>query len=374
MASIWNMMKHNLKMFFNTPIGFVLLFAPILLSTVMLGKMMVVNEVVKLGTVGVFVQQKDQTTDYLEEQLGSKGLVVKVYEEDLLHKAVEDGQVDMGISIKTEDFYQSLAKGENVVKFVYDTSNNIGKQIEGITTQQLAKLQMLVQKSGGDKVVFQEMLQAFQTKLPALEKEEEDKGFGVSIAFGFFVFIFLMVGGFSMSPIMREQEGKIYGRISMSTTKTYQYYIGHLLGSLCILILQVLIQGIVFQMLDIHTGIKLGAFMLIGSVLALISIALSMLILSLTKKVAIYHMVIGIGVTPLCMMSDCLVPIEMMPKWLSDVSYLSPIRWIMNSYQGMLQGESLQSILGTLGVAVVIAMVMILISIVIQYTRGYGER
>lgn len=345
--------KHNLKMFFNNKLGILFLLAPVILSTVILGKIAISQELLTIGKVGMIASTENKMVEEVKENLKDKFFRVEEVTEDQIDEQIKKGKIDAAIKVE-----------EDGVAVFYPDGSGVGKQIEGIVTVQMATHKLLQQMSGGDVDILDTLKESYQNKMPTLVTGYFVEEMAAGSAFGMFIFVFLMIVGVSLSPMMRDREGKVFERIQVAPIKKYEYVLGHVLGSLCILSVQIMLQGIAFKLLKVNAGIDTLGFILIGIVLAVVGISISLVILAFTKKVSYYYMVIGLGVTPLAMMSDCLVPIEMMPQWIQDLSYISPVRWVMIAYKEMVGGTNVGTMLYALSIALVISVVLILIHIV----------
>ena len=358
---MWTVTKHNLKMFFSHPLGVVILLAPVLLSSFTIGKMFIQQDIIRVGILGIYTEDTSGLDQVLMKGVEEAVVTTRIYDEkEALQDAFLQGDVDVSLCIETTELMASLISQQQVLKLQYREGHSESMAVNYVVEGQVQKLQMLAQLSDGTVADLQAMLD----KLATAVDTEVMNVLTMSTVFGIFTLIFLIVVGVSLSPIMREREQKLYDRICLTSIKRYQYLGGHLMGSFCILMVEVLLQTLAFKVMGIDTGLNVAGFILIGAVLTVVGMSISMLILAFTKQTTIYYMVIGIGVTPLCMMSDCLFPIELLPEWVDKISYISPIRWVMKGYKVMLQGNNVKEMLMALGVALVLAAVLILISMV----------
>lgn len=364
MKQILKIAKHNLKMFFVRPWCIILLLSPIFLSVVS-QQLFSSGQVISVGKMGLYTQDTSGLTYKMEQEFIKQGLEIKHYEDQNgLKDAIQKEEIDLGILVTANNAYETLKQGNIPYTAIKMDKNDMATRILSLFENKLGQMKVLIEGTENEEV-FNKRYEEVQRYKPIIAKVDTIKYKNTMITtFSFFIMMFLLTVGVSLSPMMREREQDVYSRILSAPLKRYQYVIGHLMGGFIIVFGQLIIQLIVMQTLGIDFNLDNIQFAGIGSVLCLVGLAISMLILSFSKNSTIYYLIMGTSVTPLCMFSDTFFPAEFFPGWLEKLSYISPIRWIMMSYRGMINEIDVGLILRYLIVATLMAGVLILISLV----------
>lgn len=364
MNQILSIAKHNLKMFFVRPWSILLLLSPIFLSVVV-QQIFGTSSLMSMGTIGIIEQGESSFTKILEEELWQQRIEVTYYEnKQTLREAIEKEDITLGLEAASVNSFMDMKEDKAPYKVIKMNQNKTADQVTELIENKLGQLKLLVEHAENETDFNKAYKQMRSHKPSMIQTDKMQEGLTMNIVFSFFIMMFLLTVGVSLSPLMREREEEVYTRILATPIKRYQYVLGHLVGAFTIVFSQMLMQLIAMRFLKVDFNLNNLQFIIIGIVLCCIGLAISMLILAFSKNSIMYYMIMGIGVTPLCMMSDTFFPVEFFPAWLEKLSYLSPIRWIMMGYRGMIGNAGLEVILRALVVALLMSIVMILISLV----------
>ena len=363
MNQILKIAKHNLKMFFVRPLCIILLLSPILLSV---ASQQLFNSI-GIGKMGLYTEDKSGLTYKIEQELTNQGLEIRYYEDqNSLKESIQKEEMDLGILVTASNAYETLKQGDIPYTAIKMDKNEVATGVLSLFGNKLGQMKLLIEGTQNEEV-FNKRYEEMQNYKPIIAKLDTMKHKNtMTTTFSFFIMMFLLTVGVSLSPMMREREQDVYSRILAAPLKRYQYVLGHLMGGFIIVFGQLIIQLIVMRILDIDFNLDNLQFIAIGGTLCLVGLAISMLILSFSKNSTIYYLIMGTSVTPLCMFSDTFFPVELFPEWLEKLSYISPIRWIMMGYRGMINEIDIEVILRYLVVATLMAGVLILISLVTE--------
>lgn len=369
MNQILKIAKHNIRMFFIRPWTIGLLFIPIILS-LCAQYLFNSDQTLLSGEVGIYAQDKSQLTSVLEEELKADQVVMRYYEDEAkLREDVEANDIDLGLVMAYDNSYKALKEGQMPYKLIFTQES----QVQTVVTEKVMRLARLIESSK-DEADFQKLYNQVEDLKPTIHTQGEVREImAMTTGFSFFIMMFLLTAGIGLSPMMRERELYVYDRITVAPLRKYQYVLGHVLGAFIILFIQILIQLVSMKLLKLNFNLDSLEFIAIGITLCIVGIAISLLIFALSKESTLYYLMMGIGVTPLCMLSDTFFPIELFPVWLEKISYLSPIRWVMMGYKAMINGKPFMQIMTTLVVAMLIAIVLILMSLMLTSNRWEKE-
>lgn len=369
MENILKLVKHNIKMFFKEPWGIVLLILPIVMSVAMI-KMLSMDTMSVKGTIGIlFSEQNQGVVEQLSKRLDEENVAVNLYcnqtQSDELKKESID-QFDVTMIVQDGDLLQAMAQGKHGIQIVYKEDGS-SEAVKGTLEAILKEMQILAEVSKGSQEKFHQLYGALNEKASdMLMKAEGQEYMANKQAFGIFVMLLLMSGGYNLKTMAREKESRIYERIGRGPIRKHEYILGHVGGSLILLVTQVVLEWIVMSALKINFNLSIGTFLGIGITLVLVSVGIVLLLLALSKDVNMFGVLLGFVVPPMAMLSDCIFPIELLPEWIDKVSLIFPIRWIMKGYNVALMDGTVWNLLGCLMLASILAIIMILISIILE--------
>lgn len=363
MYQIFRVASHNLKMFFIRPLSIILLLSPILLS-VLTQQFFGGEQLQSLGSIGISIQDTSSFTDLFEKLLERQKIEMVSYESEReIREAVQNDDITIGLIGVSSNSYESIQQGSLPYKIIKKDKDKKADQIIGKVENQLGQLKLLIDETS-DEEHFQKLYASMEVSKPAMKQLDTVQQMNtMTIIFSFFVMMFLLTVGVGLSPMMSERESEVYKRICTTPIKYYQYMLGHLIGAFVIVFGQMLMQLMMMRLLKVDFNLSNLEFIIIGSGLCIVGLAISLLILAVSKNSTMYYMIMGIGVTPLCMLSDTFFPVEFFPEWLEKLAYLSPIRWIMSAYKAMIYNKGSEQIIEGFIIALLISTVMILISL-----------
>ena len=281
-----------------------------------------------------------------------------------MKEAIEKEEITLGLEAVSMNSFKDMKEGRAPYKVVKMHEDETAGQIIELIESKLGQLKLLTEHAENEMALNKAYKQVRSYKPSMIQTNTMQEGITMNIVFSFFIMMFLLTVGVSLSPLIREREKEVCTRILATPINRYQYVLGHLLGAYTIVFSQMLMQLIAMRFLKVDFNLNNLQFIIIGIVLCFIGLGISMLILAFSKNSVMYYMIMGTGVTPLCMMSDTFFPVEFFPQWLEKLSYISPIRWIMMGYRGMVNNAGLEVVLRALVVALLISIVMVLISLV----------
>lgn len=369
MENILKLVKHNIRMFFKEPWGIVLLILPIVMSVAMI-KMLSIDTMSVQGTIGIFFSEQNQEVmEQLSERLEEENVAVDLYctqnqNDDLSKESME--QFDVTMIVQNVDLLQAMAQGKHGIRIVYKEDGS-SEAVKGTLEAILKEMQILAEASEGSQEKFYQLYEALNEKTNDIIVKEDAKDYMANKqAFGIFVMLLLMSGGYNLKTMAREKESRIYERIGRGPIRKHEYILGHVGGSLILLMTQVVLEWIVISALDISFNLSIGRFLGIGITLVLVSVGIVLLLLALSHDANMFGVLLGFVVPPMAMLSDCIFPIELLPEWIDKVSLIFPIRWIMKGYNVALTGGTVWNLLGYLMLASILAIIMILLSIILE--------
>ncbi|MGL4344490.1 MAG: ABC transporter permease [Cellulosilyticaceae bacterium] len=336
MRNIGTIAKHNLNLFFKNPFFILLLVGPIFINvfcSYLLGGM----SETPIATVAYYENQGPSKRTFMEQELGAQNIQVLGCEsQEAVEQAIRGGKAQLGLVLMPDAKASELLVSEDCAVGTYGQ-----EQIQTI----LALSELTGQLS--ERVVV------YQNKA--------DNALDIlTRGFGIFIMLFLFTCIKSLDPLIRERESTVYERIILSSIKPYEYVLGHVAGCLVILFVEALIQCGLMLMIGQNSSLGMLQLLVVCLVLALIGIAIGIVIYNCVRSSQTYFVAATFVITPLCMLSGCIFPMELLPDFIQKFSYLSPLRWLMTSYEQMIRGGNIVVIGQQLVMALLIALVICL--------------
>ena len=375
MRNIGTLMGHHVKCFLNSPLTLLLLFLPIVANSFLM----------------VAGGQKQETTPrpkvgfvLWEEQVGTKALKMELEKafnlEDLsLEEAqykLEKGKVEGILVVESSTLLESLKEGNKVSTLLVDENSLYKGQLEIKTQDALQVIKELAEGIPTSQLdrAFDARYIRFNKERGGVELNEEEKQNQVDTQnFGMFVYVFTFMCILSLNGVMEERQKKVYERMCTTPLQKWEYLIGHLLGAFILLSVQILVEAMVFEVMAINVGLSGMQFILFSFLFGFIGLSISLFVLGLTHTTSTYAQVATFIVAPLCMISDCLFPMSFLPEVVVKFSYLSPIRWGMMAYRSTLSGETAFTLVKQVGVAVGLASLFIVFTLIGQQPVGKNK-
>ncbi len=368
MTNTLNIAKHNLKMFFNNKFSIMLLALPVLVTTLLMF-MLSGNKFSVGAQVGIVMSEKVPGIEALLNELQTN-ISLAYLDEDTALTKLEQKKLNAIIAVRTDNLLANLVADEKSLEVMSITDEPTIAFVTVQLDKALSTVHALAVMSGADETEFERLYADYKSSTGEIKIERTDfEQITATMVFGMFVMVFLFTCIKSLQPMMHEKESKVYERICTSPIKHYEYILGHILGAFSILFIQIIIQGVIMNTLKLTFGLGFVKFIGICMVLGIVGIAISLIILSCSKNTQAYFVTGSFIISPLCMLSDCVFPKELLPEAVNKIMLLSPVRWVMILYKNVMLEASFGEVIMSLGIAIGISVVLILMGIVIENAR-----
>ena len=345
MKNIWLIIKTNVK---RKPLALMLsIFSGffLCLSLFLLGNY-VSDETLSKIELGVIDYDNSSLSEsfktYLTEDLDYK----LIENED--YNRLSEMLIDKDISVIIEipfGLYNSYAMGreEKLIITATDDFENAAF-IEAYINSYFAAINMLSLSADGDKDVFDSYLNHFDYKdIPIertvafdfdLQEFKEIEGFRNAV--GFFLMIVFALGNVLSFMIIDDRSSKLFGRITVTPVKPYQYIAGNSIYGFFLLMVEVIIYCGYIKIMNIHIGFPVF-------ILFILMVLLSMFVILFTIILSIlFDTKSG---TSSCIMGFCTVgallggayfPIDLAPENLQNLARILPQFWFMDAIRKLI--------------------------------------
>lgn len=207
----------------------------------------------------------------------------RIQDEQAARKKVREGRADLAVKLVSDD-YRIIAAMDNPYVQLADQHLRTVYERE----QQLRAAAATVQ----DEAKFREHVYAYMEK-PPLRLQSEPQGggelvrhdMGLQLLFGFSLFLVMFTVGFKVNTITKDKTSGVWNRLILSPVRKTEMYMGHLLYSSLIGVLQIIIVLLIFRYgFGFDLGDHYGLLLLVIVIYILTIVALSMLFVGLLQS------------------------------------------------------------------------------------------
>ncbi len=263
------------------------------------------------------------------------------YESKLL---TQDIEVAIIIDKNTEQDLLNL-KPTNI-KIYSIGDNEIKTTIKSIIQLKTNDLSLIARTSNNDIEKFKEIYEKSinETKDIEVNKLNSSKPL-INYSLGIVIMMIFITGASVTNFLIEDDENNTKNRILTSGIKPYRYYLSLLivfciLSSLSCLIYYVLAKALGLEFLMKNTEY----FLIVLLCLNLVSVALNLLISTISKNRYVANTINIILVIPSCMLSGAFWDFSVMPKYMQNIGNYLPQRWVYIALEDLQKYNSLSNI------------------------------
>ncbi|MDR2967065.1 MAG: ABC transporter permease [Methanobacteriaceae archaeon] len=131
-----------------------------------------------------------------------------------------------------------------------------------------------------------------------------------------------------------------------------------------------ILQAIILLLLSFVVGVKMTPFIFLEALVVCIVISigfsgLGLFIASFMDSMEGFNLVMSFVILPIFLLSGALFPLNNLPNWLSFIVYLDPLTYGVDALRGIILGHSIMPVEIGVGVSLLFAVVMILVSAIV---------
>ncbi|WP_151732827.1 ABC transporter permease ['Paenibacillus yunnanensis' Narsing Rao et al. 2020] len=374
MRSFMALIKNNLRIsILHKPVSFVLMtIAPII---VLLIASQVVSYSSSFVNVGIADADKSRASEAITQIVGGlEGIEVFYMNEDEVEAAFQSNKINVALVI--EDGFQQGLLGNEIekIRVIGNEEQNVYTLLQAILKNHLLNLRNLGKISSGDAGVFENSVDNYIATSEYVEKTSLNDLYteynNSNIFVGFLILFVFFNSSMIANVINTDRERNVYARIFLTPAKVWMYYLSNVLCNLGIAAFQILVAVLGMEYLtDSSIGIQPGVLFLILFLTAMVAVALGTFYVSITEEADAASMISNFANLLIVILGGCFIQVELFPKAIDIISYISPARWAMACILDLQQGMSLASIGGKTVLLGVMAVVILLIAILITSKR-----
>jgi len=371
MRTFYALIKNNLRIsIMHKPVSFLLMtIAPIIV-------LIIASKVVSYSTTFVNVGIADGDNSRASQAVtqivgGLEGIEVFYMDKDEVDANFQSNKINAALVID-DGFQEGLLKNsiENLV-VKGNEEQNVYTLLQAILKNHLLNLRNLGKISSGDPAVFENAVDNYIASSEFVEKTSLNDlytEYNNSNIFVGFLILFIFFNSSAIANVINiDRERNIYSRIFLSPAKVWMYYLSNVLCNLVIVAFQILAAVLSMEYFtNTSIGVEPGVLFLILFLTAMVAVSLGTFYVSITEEADAASMISNFANLLIVILGGCFIQVELFPKLINAISYISPARWAMGSILDLQQGLTLADISGKAfllgGMAAFILAVSILIT------------
>lgn len=367
MANVWILFKNNLYISVaKKKVNFILtLVAPILILLLM-GKILSFGGGNSLN-IGIVDNDNTKTTEALVEFLQDTNFinVINMDENDINNKLAE--RAIFGVISFKEGYEEALFTGNEDKILITTTENDV--DIKDIISDMLYPEVVNVRNLANVCESKQEYIEVLDSYKNDGEVKIERKPLSdlredylkSSIFVGFIIFFMLLRGSSGSLHYYEEKDENVFNRLFMAPVESYQYYLADLLSNYLVVFIQAIIGILGMKILGTNIGVSSGMLLLIMGVVGLVSVSLAICIRAFCNTYSEFNMIFNFLNIILIIVGGCFVPLDIMPKLVNNISYLTPTRWAIEAISDLQLGLGFKDIVPHIFIIILFAVVFFVI-------------
>lgn len=319
-------------------------------------------------TVSVGLVDEDNTffTQKVIEHLEEKCHVKLIKREDIQYE-ITDMSVDT-VFVFEKGFTDELIAGKSpdVIQYTLQETN-LATPIKMSVDSFINSASNIAKSAGGDSTKFYDALDKYINGNTTVKTQTMRNINGEldlsSTSLGFLVMSMLFLGFFAPSIMIKDKENKTVYRLLTAPVSAKRYMFQNVLSFFVISIIQVAVLfGMAKYVFKLNLGLNPMNLVVASLFFSLVCVSLGTAVNSYAKDLHKAGIMSSLLLSPMCMLGGCWWPLNIMPKFLQDISNFIPTTWIMKSYNDLLVGKNLLDIADKLAVLLAFSLVFFLLA------------
>ncbi|MEK4007805.1 ABC transporter permease [Paenibacillus sp. FSL H3-0333] len=374
MRTFYALIKNNLRItIMHKPISFLLMTITPIIVLIIASKM--VSYSTTFVNVGIVDGDKTRASEAITQIVdGLEGIKVFKMNENEVEANFQSNKINTALVIHS-GFQDGLLN--NSIEHLVVKGNeeqNVYTLLQAILKNHLLNLRNLGKISGGDAAVFENAVGNYIASSEFVEKTSLNDlytEYNNSNIFVGFLILFIFFNSSAIANVINtDRERNIYARIFLSPAKVWMYYLSNVLCNLVITAFQILAAVLSMEYFtNTSIGVEPGVLFLILFLTALVAVSLGTFYVSITEEADAASMISNFANLLIVILGGCFIQVELFPKLINAISYISPARWAMGSILDLQQGLTLGDIAGKASLLGGMAAVILAVSVIITSKR-----
>lgn len=374
MRTFYALIKNNLRItIMHKPISFLLMTITPIIVLIIASKM--VSYSTTFVNVGIVDGDQTRASEAITQIVdGLDGIKVFKMNENEVEANFQSNKINTALVIRS-GFQDGLLN--NSIEHLVVKGNeeqNVYTLLQAILKNHLLNLRNLGKISGGDAAVFENAVGNYIASSEFVEKTSLNDlytEYNNSNIFVGFLILFIFFNSSAIANVINiDRERNIYSRIFLSPAKVWMYYLSNVLCNLVIVAFQILAAILSMEYFtNTSIGVEPGVLFLILFLTAMVAVSLGTFYVSITEEADAASMISNFANLLIVILGGCFIQVELFPKLINAISYISPARWAMGSILDLQQGLTLGDIAGKAVLLGGMAALILAISVIITSKR-----
>lgn len=262
-----------------------------------------------------------------------------------LRERIAAGKLDAGIVIPA-GFGETLRAGKPMqLELLSVKGAQVTAYVQTMLNDYLHNVASIAAQAGGDQARFEQIYREYTEGSFKVSREQLTDSSNVKDttyqAIGFLV-AFIMFSSVNMTEmILREKENRTFLRLLSSPVTARTYVAANVAVNIVAMVCQIaLTLAFMRAVLHIDSGVPVMQLAVILVLFGLGAIALSLLIVALSKSRGQSSALQNLIITPTCLLAGCYFPMDIMPDAIRKVGAFLPQHWLLDAVNRLQHGDS----------------------------------
>lgn len=312
--------------------------------------------------IAVIDYDNTKLTSILKDSLKDSANIIELQEQDIKQKLI-NGKLEYAIKID-KGFTQDLINGADVKLQSYSLKEtNYSVPMKVFIDNFISSSKNIAFAAGGSEEKFYKGMELYLSDITAvdyqsIEGTERDTKINTLFSFGYLVMFMFFMSINSTTSVLEDKQLNTYGRVLSSPITPRSYFIQNIISYITIMLIQVFATfAIMIFIFRADFGPSIVNLLILYTVFTLTAVALGVAISSFCKDLRQANSLAYLIIIPMCMLGGCFWSRDIMPKVLRQLSYFTPVTWVLKASEKLLYGSSISAIGSELAVLLLFALV-----------------
>lgn len=337
---VWN----NLKLALGKKplLSIILMIVPIIL---LVGSSKLISYQITYINVGIVDDDKSFLSGIVSNLLlnvdGTKSFMIEADEIEPLFK---NNTINVCVEIK-KGFEERIRAGEieDILVYANEGSNDY-KLVSSLLKNHVLNFRNIGRISNGDLELFETNILKYMQNTHLVEVEPLNDLYSdynnSNLFIGFLIMLIFFRSAATSNTVNLDKETNVYTRVFTTGVSVGQYYIANIISNLLIVMVQILIALIAMPLVDINMGMSLASAFIILSLTALVAVSFGTLCIAICNETSSASMLANMFILVFVLLGGSFIQVEFFPPLINTISYVSPVRWAIQSVLILQQGAS----------------------------------
>lgn len=315
--------------------------------------------------VGISSEDKGKFSHILIDDIEKRANVVYLKSEDIKPNIIE-GVYDCIIKID-DGFSEDIISGKSPKIKIYSVKeSNTSENMKIFLNSYLNSAKNIALACSNDSEKFYRCFDEYRNSKSMAEyislKAKGENARKVIQSMGFALMGILYFLSFAATIIMRDKRNKTYYRIFTAPVTTKRYMLENILSFFTLAVMQILLLLYFINVLGGNLGKSFFDYFVILLFFSLFAISFGTYITTISKDLRQAQSMASLVITPILMLGGCYWPIEIMPKFLQQLSKFLPTTWCMRACEKIAYGAKLRELYIEIPILILFSVVFFLLS------------